>query len=212
MDEPTFSKNVFINCPFDSDYVALLRPLLFTVIYAGYTPRIASERLDSGEPRIDKIAGLIKTSRLSIHDLSRIEATSKEELYRLNMAFELGVDFGFRLFAGNEAKSKRFLILEKERYRYQKALSDLSGSDIKNHNNEPEEIVREVRNWFVEVTSCRPPSGTRIWESFNEFMADFYQEREEQGYKGEDLKTMPTQEYVDFIEEWLKDKGIVESP
>ena len=125
------------------------------------------------------------------------------------MAFELGIDFGCRLFAGGEAKLKRLLVLEKERFRYQKALSDLSGSDIKNHNDEPEELVREVRNWFVQATSLRPTSGTKIWEDFNEFMADFRQKREEQGYRGKDLQTMPTQEYVDFIKEWLADRGIV---
>jgi hypothetical protein len=79
LDDSDFSKNVFINCPFDSDYVALLRPLLFTVLYLGYVPRIASERLDSGEPRIDKIVDLIQHSRFSIHDLSRIEASEKKE-------------------------------------------------------------------------------------------------------------------------------------
>ena len=68
-ESASFSKNVFINCPFDSDYVALLRPLLFTVLYLGYTPRIASERLDSGEPRIDKISELVQRSKFSIHDL-----------------------------------------------------------------------------------------------------------------------------------------------
>jgi hypothetical protein len=171
-------------------------------------PRIASERLDSGEPRIDKIVDLIHHSRFSIHDLSRIEASAKEEVYRLNMAFELGVDYGCRSFAEGEARSKRFLILEKERYKYQRALSDLSGSDIKNHNNEPEDIVREVRNWFLETASCRPPSGTVVWEHFNEFMADFYQKREEQGYKDKDLQVMPTQEYVTFAREWLEDRGI----
>ena len=99
--------------------------------------------------------------------------------------------------------------MEKERFRYQKALSDFSGSDIKNHNDEPKELVREVRNWFVQTTSLHPTSGTKIWEDFNEFMADFRQKREEQGYRGKDLQTMPTQEYVDFIKEWLADRGIV---
>src|SRR6266404_2208861 len=32
---PGFSKNVFINCPFDSEYNSLLRPILFTIIYLG---------------------------------------------------------------------------------------------------------------------------------------------------------------------------------
>ncbi len=207
----SFSQNVFVNCPFDPEYVPLLRPLLFTVLYLGYVPRIASERLDSGEPRIDKIVELIQQSRFSIHDLSRIEASGKEELYRLNMAFELGIDFGYRSFAGGEAESKKLLILEKERYRYQKALSDLSGSDIRSHSNEPENIVHQVRNWFRETTSGRLPSGTTVWEHFNEFMADFYQRREEQGYKDKDLQLMPTREYIDFIQEWLEDKGIATS-
>jgi hypothetical protein len=33
-------------------------------------------------------------------------------MYRLNMAFELGIDFGCRLFAGGKAKSKKFLVLQ----------------------------------------------------------------------------------------------------
>jgi hypothetical protein len=42
-----FELNVFINCPFDEQYYPLLRPLLFTVVYLGFNPRIASERSDS---------------------------------------------------------------------------------------------------------------------------------------------------------------------
>jgi hypothetical protein len=178
--------------------------LLFAIICLGYNPRIASERLDSGEPRIEKISDLVQRSKYGIHDLSRMRSTEKEELYRLNMAFELGVDFGCKLFAGGEAPSKKLLILERERYTYQKALSDLSGSDIKNHNDEPEILVREVRNWFVGMTAAKAPSGTKIWELFNEFMADFYLQRKEQGYKDKDLEIIPTQEYVGFIQEWLQ--------
>jgi hypothetical protein len=137
----------------------------------------------------------------------RIQSSGGEDLYRLNMAFELGVDFGCKLFTeGGVAKLKTFLILEKERYRYQRVLSDLSGSDIRNHNNEPEDLVREVRNWFVEEISSRhPPSGTKIWEDFNEFMADFYEKREEQGYRAKDLEIMPTREYIEFTKEWLEE-------
>lgn len=202
-----FSRNVFINCPFDPEYVVLLRPLLFTVVYLGYVPRIASESLDSGIPRIDKIVQLITESKFSIHDLSRLQSSEKDEFYRLNMPFELGIDFGCRSFAEGDAKSKKFLILEKERYRYQRALSDLSGSDISNHNDEPEDIVRAVRNWFHGIGPYESTSGTVIWEDFNEFMADFYQTRKEQGYRDKDLQLMPTREYLDFIQEWLEDKN-----
>jgi len=89
-----FLKNVFINCPFDDQYVELLRPLLFTILYLDYEPRIASERLDSGEARINKILELIKVSKFSIHDLSRLKSTKINQINRLNMSFELGLDIG----------------------------------------------------------------------------------------------------------------------
>ena len=84
-----FERNVFINCPFDDEYyTSLLRPLLFTIIYLGFNPRIASERSDSGELRINKICELIQISKFSIHDLSRIKAKRRNEFYRLNMPFD----------------------------------------------------------------------------------------------------------------------------
>lgn len=104
-----FERNVFINCPFDSEYLPLLRPLLFTVIDLGLTPRIALERLDSGAPRIQKIISLIRDSKFAIHDLSRLEAKAAGEYFRLNMPFELGIDVGCRLFKRGRWSTKRCL-------------------------------------------------------------------------------------------------------
>jgi len=157
-----FESNVFINCPFDVEYYALLRPLLFTVIYLGFNPRIASERSDSAENRIDKICDLIFESKYSIHDLSRLRAKRVKEFYRMNMPFELGIDYGSRRFGSPPMNEKRCLILEKKRFRFMKALSDLSGVDIKSHSNEPDEIVRAVRNWFVETVGLRTVSSPTI--------------------------------------------------
>ena len=94
----SFETNVFINCPFDKDYyIPLLRPLLFTIIYLGFKPRIATETFDSGKPRLQKIIDLILDSKYSIHDLSRIKSKNKNELFRLNMSFELGIDIACKL-------------------------------------------------------------------------------------------------------------------
>jgi hypothetical protein len=79
-----FENNVFVNCPFDRDYLPLLRPLLFTILSLGLRPRIALETIDSGEPRLDKIVRLIRESRYSVHDLSRLRAERAGEFYRLN--------------------------------------------------------------------------------------------------------------------------------
>lgn len=198
-----FSKNVFINCPFDDQYIPLLKSILFTIIYLGFTPRIALERFDSGEARINKIIDLIKASKFSIHDLSRIKSSKKSEYFRLNMSFELGVDIGCRIFKDGQAKDKKCLILEKERYRYQKALSDLSNSDIKSHDNEPEEVIRQIRDWFVVNELERADSGTIIWDSFNKFMADFYLKREKEGFQEKDIQRMPIPEFIRFINEWI---------
>jgi hypothetical protein len=118
------------------------------------------------------------------------------------MPFELGVDIGCRMARGDKVR-KKCLILEKERYRYRKALSDLSGSDIKTHGNESEQLVREVRNWFVENENVVADSGTRIWEAFNEFMAEFYRRRKEEGYKDRDLEIMPIPEFTKFARDWI---------
>jgi hypothetical protein len=143
-----FAENVFVNCPFDEEYLPLLRPLLFTIIYLGFEPRIALERLDSGEARIQKIVSLLSESQYAIHDLSRLRSQKPGEYYRLNMPFELGVDVGCRLFGKGRLSKKKCLVLEAEKYRYQAALSDLSNSDIAVHGNSPPTVVSEVRNWL----------------------------------------------------------------
>lgn len=203
--EDQFARNVFINCPFDEEYVPLLRPLLFTVIFLGYDPRIASERSDSGEARLRKICELIGSSKHSIHDISRLKATEADEFYRMNMPFELGIDYGCRTFSENYLATKKCLVLETEPYDYMKALSDLSGSDIKNHKDDPAEVVRSVRNWFVETVGLRDISPPKqIWYRFNEFTSDFYDARLEEGYTDEDLNMMPVPEYIDFIKDWVR--------
>jgi len=199
-----FTRSVFVNCPFDRDYLPLLRPLLFTIIYVGFIPRIASERSDSGENRIDKICMLIGGCKYSIHDLSRIRASAIGELSRMNMPFELGVEYGCRRFGSSSLRAKRCLVLEKDRHEFQKAISDLAGIDIKHHNNEPAEVVRSVRDWFVETVGLRRvQSPTGIWHRFNLFASAFHDARVREGFTDEDLNMMTPLEYIDFITRWV---------
>jgi hypothetical protein len=199
-----FSRSVFVNCPFDAEYLPLLRPLLFTVIYVGFIPRIASERSDSGENRVDKICALIRDCQYSIHDLSRLRASEIGEFSRMNMPFELGIEYGSRVFGIQRLRTKKCLVLEKDQHEFQKAISDLSGIDIKRHDNEPSEIVRAVRDWFVETVGLRRVhSASRIWYRFADFASDFYDRRVADGYSDDDLNMMPVPEYIDFIRTWV---------
>jgi len=79
MPKPSsYSKNIFINCPFDGEYFELLYPLVFSILYFDFNPRISLESSDSGSFRLEKIITLIKESRYAIHDLSRLQSKSTE--------------------------------------------------------------------------------------------------------------------------------------
>ncbi len=175
------------------------------IIYNGLNPRISSETFDSGKIRISNICELISESQYSIHDLSRLKAKKEGEYYRLNMPFELGIDYGCRLFSGGPYDNKKHLILEAKKYEYMKAISDLSGFDIKSHNNEPEMVVKTIRNWFVETLGMFPvESSTKIWYKFCDFASDFYDKRKAEGFSDSDLNMMPVPEYIKYMKEWIR--------
>nr|MDC2856666.1 hypothetical protein [Ningiella sp. W23] len=120
----------------------------------------------------------------------------------MNMPFELGIDYGAKALKGDKWKNKQLLVLEKERYRYQKALSDLSGSDIKNHDDEPSKIVKVVRDWFVATENIRVDSGNKIWSKFNEFNAYLYDQAVE--IDGHDnVDELQVVEVIRHMDDWL---------
>lgn len=206
-----FQKNVFINCPFDEEYYPLLRPMLFTVVRFGFNPRIALERSDSGEQRINKICQLISSSRYAIHDLSRSQSKKEKEFYRLNMAFELGIEYGIRHFSSTRRfRSKRCLILGRKPYDFTKALSDLSGVDIKNHGDDPQVLIRELRNWFIETLDLTDVDGpTRIWDEFCDFMTDCYETKKSEGFTDEDVRMMAVPELIRLMKDWLSGRALL---
>jgi hypothetical protein len=199
-----FDKNVFVNCPFDDEYRPLLRPLLFTISYLGFQPRIALEELDSGAPRIQKIVNLIRSSRYAIHDLSRLQARQQGEFYRLNMPLELGIDVGCRVFGRAPLNLKRCLILEVQRYRYQAAISDLAGCDIAVHGGSEEAIVTEVRNWLSSKTSTPAAGPARVWTAFLDFRSDNYDELTAQGFSHRDIEALPVDEFLRCLQRWMR--------
>jgi hypothetical protein len=137
--------NVFVNVPFDEAYEPLFEALVFTVSACGYRVRCALEESDSGDIRLDKLVELIRESPRSIHDLSRIEV-GQNELPRFNMPFELGLALGAKRF-GRRPRD-RIKIMVAEPYRLPAYLSDLGGNDPDAHGNQPERVIRIVRNYL----------------------------------------------------------------
>lgn len=193
--------NVFINCPFDNYYFPLLKPLLFTLIYIDLSPKI-SETSDSGEVRLLKIKELMAVSQYSIHDLSRMEPLKSKDYPRFNMPFECGIDFGLRM-SNSEFGIKKFLILEKEQHRYQKVISDISGNDIKAHKNDPEQVVKVIRDWF-KPTKPEIPRHKEIWLAFNEFEYDYEQILVEEDYDPKDINSLTFSDIIENMGTWIR--------
>lgn len=198
-----FDRCVFVNCPFDEDYVPILQALLFCIVYLGFLPRIATERTDSGESRLVKIRELIDGSKYSTHDLSRCQATREGEHYRLNMPFELGIDYGCREFGGGDHRMKKILVLEERRYRYQAAISDLSGCDIEAHGGDFQVALRKVRNWLVGEAGAAKIGASKIMAAYFDFQEWYYKRQLAAGFSDEDIRDYPTRELLDAMEAWV---------
>jgi len=212
-----YDRNVFINCPFDDKYFDLLQTLVFTISYYGFKPRISLENSDSGQPRLEKIVQLIYESKYSIHDLSRLQSKSANEYYRLNMPFELGIDYGLRKF-NPEFSDKRSLILETERYDYMKAISDINGFDIKNHEDIPVKLVECIRAWFSETVQLKDLyASEKVYSDFIDFNTDLFQQKmlkyikehnitQAERFAKKEIEEMTIPEYIAEIENWKSKK------
>lgn len=197
-----FTKNLFINCPFDDDYYPLLRPLLFTAIYCDLKPQI-SETKDGDDIRIRQIQELIENSKFSIHDLSRIEPKSSGDLPRFNMPLELGIDLGCKRYLHT---AKRCLILEAERYRYKEVISDLLGQDISCHENDPMLMIKAVRDWIYKLRTFKnkPENYTVIWDKYNEFIYDYDKDMKAENLNTDRIWEIPFTELIDHMAKWIK--------
>jgi hypothetical protein len=170
-----YSSNVFINCPFDDLYKPSFDALVFTIHDCGYIARCAKEVDDSGDVRITKIMRIINECIFGIHDISKADLDLATGLARFNMPLELGIFIGCHQFSVNKGhnKEKRSLIMDIELYRYRSFISDLSGQDIKSHNNNPEIAIQNVRDFLVTNSRRTSIAGSRyIFGRYNQFSKD----------------------------------------
>lgn len=172
MPKSRYDESVFINCPFDSAYKDLFEAIVFAVQDCGFIARCAKEARDSGEVRIEKIISIVRSCRYGIHDISRTELDPVHGLPRFNMPLELGLFVGAKAFGRDRQRSKSTLILDTERFRYQKFCSDIAGQDIEVHGGDPAIAIRRVRDWLSDSADALIPSGSKIVPRFHQFQDD----------------------------------------
>jgi hypothetical protein len=137
---------VFLNVPFDAKYESLFIALIATLIALGRKPRCVLEIPDLGKRRLSRIVELLDLCRVSIHDLSRVGASA-----RFNMPFELGLAVAAAILKPEHD----YIVLERERFRLDKTLSDLKGCDPVIHRNRVGALIGGILD-VVGATSDNP--------------------------------------------------------
>lgn len=198
-----FESDVFVNCPFDPDFAPLLEAMLFCIVYLKLNPRLATERLEAGANRFDKIFELAKGSRFSIHDLSRCKSARADEFFRMNMPFELGLDFGIRRCGVDLPSPKKFLIFENEPYETKRTLSDLAGVDVEFHRNDYQLLIKKTRDFFRTEAEIAAPGPAKIKAEYETFLGWLTEKKIAEGHSEKEALSLPTSERLDEMKTWV---------
>jgi hypothetical protein len=144
---PTLKPNdVFLNFPYDEPFRPLYLAYIVGLVDLGLTP-VATLGIPNNATRIDRIYDLIRASRYSIHDLSRVQLTrTAPRVPRFNMPFELGLAVAW---ARERTERHTFFIFESIPRRGHKSLSDMAGTDFNIHSDSPQGVMRELCSAFV---------------------------------------------------------------
>ena len=148
--------------------------LTFAVFACHLRPRCTLELNNGAMTRIDKIVELIRDCRWGIHDISRTELSDEHGLPRFNMPLELGLFLGAHRFGSAEQREKTCLILDSDRFRYQRFISDIAGQDVTSHAGRPDRAIAAVRNWLSDelgTQASKLADGPTIAARFVAFQA-----------------------------------------
>lgn len=198
-----YARQIFVNCPFDAEYRSLFEAIVFIIYDCGFVARSALEVTDTSQVRIEKIAGLIESCGLGLHDISRTELDASTGLPRFNMPLELGLFLGAKRFGTGRQQAKNCLVMDVERYRYQKFISDIAGQDIAMHGGKPAKAIRIVRDWLSDAAgkAAKLPGGTAAVNRYVDFRTELPVACENMGVEPDELTF---NEYVVQVEEWLR--------
>jgi hypothetical protein len=210
MKNNAYNDQVFINCPFDEQYANMFRACVFVILDSGFVPRCSKEVDNATQFRLAAIIDIIHQCRYGVHDLSRIELDYQLNLPRFNMPFELGVFYSAKHFGSVKQKRKQCLVLEKQQYRYQKFISDISGIDVTAHKNSQKKLILAIRNWLVTASRRTTiPPGPEIHNRFKTFQSEMHRACRQRSI---DYDTMPFIELVHNMTDWLRVNQIVPMP
>lgn len=202
MPASRYHKDVFFNYPLDPEYRPFREAIVFTVHDCGLAARSALEVTDTSQVRIDKVTAIIASCKFGLHDISRTELDVETGLPRFNMPFELGLFLGAKRFGTGRQRVKNCLVLDVDRYRYQRFISDIAGQDILAHGGKPAQAIRVVRDWLSDARPIvKIPGGSTIADRYELFRNDLPALCARVHLVVDELTF---NDYVLQVEEWLK--------
>jgi len=152
-------KDGFLNVPFDAGYERNLVALIASLTALGQIPHCVLEVPELGSGRLRRLLKLLESCRTSIHDLSRAGVP-----VRFNMPFELGLACALAEYR----KPHSYFIMEKERYRVDRTLSDLKSQDPLIHQNSPKRIVSGVISALR--SKSQSPDPKEVYKNFRKLL------------------------------------------
>lgn len=165
------NRDVFINCPFDQAYQPKFYAAVFAIFRSGFRARCSLETDNAATNRFRKICQIIDECKYGVHDISRTECDGEPPLPRFNMPLELGVFLGLCVAGTKKQREKCCVIFDKQPYRYQRFISDISGQDIHSHNDDPRQFITKLASWLREQSGDeKVPGGSAIADEFEEFL------------------------------------------
>jgi hypothetical protein len=157
-------RNVFLNVPFDSSYERQFVALVAAIVAIGRTPRCVLELPEVGRGRLSRLLQLLGQCGVSVHDLSRVGMP-----VRFNMPFELGLACALSELKGRHL----YVLLERQRYRLDRTLSDLRGRDPYIHRGGVRLTIISVLEVLQSPTQNTDPGDvfrlySNLWRTANE--------------------------------------------
>src|SRR3954453_5436206 len=120
-----------------------------------------------------EVCDLVERCLYGVHDISFVTPDTSTGLPRFNMPLELGLFLGCKRFGPAAQRRKACLILDTERYRFQKYISDIAGQDIHRHDDDPERAIIELRDWLCAASKRKMlPGGRAIVDRYRRFRAE----------------------------------------
>jgi hypothetical protein len=144
--------SLFINCPYDTEFLPMLDAIVFTSVCCGFEPRSARESGAISIARILRIKDSLQGSQYSIHDLSRCQGNGPDNLARFNMPLELGMAMQLGFSTNHD-----WAVLVPRHHPYAQYVSDLGAYDLLKHDGTQADLVPTLMGWLT----TRQNSATR---------------------------------------------------